>query len=72
MKGTKKMASKKSIFNSLFMHDGLETLTDELIASLSRDKKIPIDDLRYMQKQGVEYCRDRNSFVFPPEFMGPD
>lgn len=66
------MASKNSIFDSVFMRKGLEDLTDALITSLSRDQKIPIDDLRYLQKQGVKYCRDRNSFVFPPEFMGQD
>jgi hypothetical protein len=63
------------VVRSVYLREGLEPITDDLVKELSRVSPIPIDDLRYMQSAGMEYCRERQSFVGPleidgtPEFM---
>ncbi|MCP4054480.1 MAG: hypothetical protein GY739_15765 [Mesoflavibacter sp.] len=47
--------------------NGLESITDELIEKLNKEKGMPIKDLKEFQKQGAKYSAFRNSFFFPPK-----
>ena len=54
-------------FRRIFLGEGQEPLTDELIAMLVKEQGIPEEDLKQLKKMGVCYCRKTNSFVTPPE-----
>lgn len=55
--------TKKTV---LFDH-GLESITNELIEKLTKEKGIPIKDLKELQKKGAKYSSVNNSFFFPPK-----
>lgn len=52
----------------IFLGEGLEPLTDELIIELVEFQKMPEKDLLEFRKLGAQYSRPRNSIVFPPVF----
>jgi hypothetical protein len=63
------------VVRSVFLREGLEPVTDALIDEISQGSPKAVEDLRYFQAAGMEYCRSRGSFVGPieidgnPEFM---
>jgi len=57
-------------FRQVFLGEGLEPLTNELIDELVRVQKMPKKDLLKFQKQGAQYSRPRNSIVFPLVYEG--
>ena len=55
----------------LFMGEGWETLTDELLERLVSDGWDRAGLLVH-QRRGAYYCRPRNSIIYPPVFSGFD
>ncbi len=62
-----KVDTNSDSFNHIFLGRDNELLTDELISELVKKEGMSEKNLRYFQKQGAQYCRPRNSFIFPPE-----
>lgn len=58
--------SDDPVFRAIFLGEGEEDLTDEVIEELVRDGW-PELELRSLVAQGGRYNRIRNSVVFPPE-----
>ncbi len=50
----------------IFLGEGWEILTDELIGELGREQGWKKEDLEKFRREGGYYCRPRNSIVFPP------
>ena len=51
---------------TVFGGEGLEPITEEVIADLAK-LGWPEQDLRWAAKRGARYSRQRHSVVFPPE-----
>lgn len=56
------------VFRQVFLGEGSEALTDELITELVTVQKMPKKDLLKFRRQGGRYSRFRNSIIFPPVF----
>ncbi len=65
----KKKNSKKlpKEFRELFLGDGAEPVTDELINELVDNGWSEVELRRY-QQEGAIYSRPRNSMLYPPEY----
>lgn len=54
----------------VFLGEGLEPLTDDLINELVEIQRMPKKDLFEFRKKGAQYSRPRNSIVFPLVYEG--
>ena len=54
----------------VFLGEGLEPLTDDLINELVEIQRMPKKDLLEFRKKGAQYSRPRNSIVFPLVYEG--
>ncbi len=73
LKGSVKIYDKATdspVFEYL-MGEGLEAITEELIIELIADGRSE-EDLRRLQSEGMEYCRERDSFFSAPFGDIPD
>ncbi len=67
----KRKQEAESVSKIMITGQGLEPLTDELIERLSKEKGMPIADLKDLQKDGYQYSPSRGSFFAPPEINTP-
>ena len=60
-----------STFRSVFLGEGRQELTDDLISELAERWGCPREDLESMREEGASYNSVRDSIVFPTEMGGP-